>query len=51
MIFNAKLTLFGELLAPSGVVFYLRRGLQSTSEGYREALGQPWVPKGDFEAI
>ena len=19
--------------------------------GYKEALGQPWVPKGDFEAI
>ena len=48
MIFDAKLTLFVELLVPSGVVFYFRRGLQSTSEEYREALGKPWVPKGDF---
>ena len=38
-------------MKPSGVVFYHGRGLQSTSEAYREALGQPWVPKGDFEAI
>ena len=31
--------------------FLLRGELQSTSEGYREALGQLWVPKADFEAI
>ena len=51
MIFDAKLILFGELLGPSGVIFYLWRRLWSTSEEYREALGRPWVPKGDFEAI
>ena len=50
-IFIPKWLLFDELLELSGVVFYLGGVLQSTSEGYRETLGQPWVPKGDFEAI
>ena len=31
--------------------FWSQVGSFSTSGGFREALGQPWVPKGDFEAI